>query len=104
MKATLRIDAVMGDAEAAQLNGLVKIAGFGNSKYLMCFFHVLYNVRKRIRHLPDLTRAVVYRGILDMHYSLSEEELKSVWSRVMNEWRRDSRLRDFADYFYSQWL
>ncbi|KAF1780635.1 hypothetical protein GQ600_16054 [Phytophthora cactorum] len=44
----LSIDAAMGDAEAAQLNALGKIIGFDSCKYLMCFFHVLYNVRKRI--------------------------------------------------------
>ncbi|ETI36047.1 hypothetical protein F443_17756, partial [Phytophthora nicotianae P1569] len=71
MGTNLRIDAVMGDAEAAQLNGLIELIDFQSSSYLMGFFHVLYNVRKRIRHLPECVRATVYCGILDMHYTLS---------------------------------
>ncbi|GMF51698.1 unnamed protein product [Phytophthora fragariaefolia] len=35
---TLRVDAIMGDAEDAQLNGLRRIREFSTSPYLMCFF------------------------------------------------------------------
>ncbi|OWZ12064.1 hypothetical protein PHMEG_00014833 [Phytophthora megakarya] len=41
MKSPIRIDAVMGDAESAQINALKKLAGFEYGKYLMGFFHVL---------------------------------------------------------------
>ncbi|OWZ05514.1 LOW QUALITY PROTEIN: hypothetical protein PHMEG_00022388 [Phytophthora megakarya] len=56
MNLSIRVDAVMGDAEDAQVNGLGEIREFAARPYLMCFFHVLYNVRKRIRHLPDSTK------------------------------------------------
>ncbi|KAF1778761.1 hypothetical protein GQ600_17792 [Phytophthora cactorum] len=67
MGVRLSIDAVMGDAEETQFNGLVGICGFEDSIYLMCFFHVLYNVRKRIQHLPEYLRVDMYRGVLEMH-------------------------------------
>ncbi|KAG3253826.1 hypothetical protein PI124_g1622 [Phytophthora idaei] len=54
--ATLHIDAVMGDAEDAQLSGFQPVAEFTPATYLMCFFHVLYNVRKRTRHLSPALR------------------------------------------------
>jgi hypothetical protein len=31
-------------------------------------FHVLYNVRKRTRHIGQKERILVLRGIMDMHY------------------------------------
>ncbi|OWZ05683.1 LOW QUALITY PROTEIN: hypothetical protein PHMEG_00022182 [Phytophthora megakarya] len=58
MKSPIRIDAVLGDAESAQVNALEKLAEFEYGKYLMGFFHVLYNVRKRIRHLSDSVRGL----------------------------------------------
>ncbi|POM60374.1 LOW QUALITY PROTEIN: hypothetical protein PHPALM_30779 [Phytophthora palmivora] len=104
MKSQLRVDAVMSDAESGQMKALRNIAGFEKSTHLMCFFHVLYNIRKHIRHLPDSLRVVVYRGILDMHYALSEGDLVSIWNCVESEWRSDTRLWSFTNYFYTQWL
>ncbi|OWY98509.1 hypothetical protein PHMEG_00030712 [Phytophthora megakarya] len=82
MKSSLRIDAVMGDAESAHVNVLEKLPEFENGKYLMCFFHVLYNVRRRIRHLSDSVRGLVYRGILDMHYARRRADFESLWSHI----------------------
>ncbi|ETP44321.1 hypothetical protein F442_09079 [Phytophthora nicotianae P10297] len=42
----------MGDAEEAQLNGFeVSIGMSTDSDYLMCFFHVVSNVKKRLSQL-----------------------------------------------------
>jgi len=43
MKVALRVDAVMGDADDAQLNGLRDITELRSFLFLMCFFHVMYN-------------------------------------------------------------
>ncbi|KAG3219729.1 hypothetical protein PC129_g9487 [Phytophthora cactorum] len=48
----LVVEKVMGDADAAQLNGVTQ--GFGGSaqlKYLMCFYHVVAKVVERTRVL-----------------------------------------------------
>ncbi|EGZ22768.1 hypothetical protein PHYSODRAFT_330197 [Phytophthora sojae] len=94
----------MGDAEEAQLNGLRDVAECATCPYLICFFHVMYNVRKRVRHLPDSVRAMVYRGILDMHYTLNQTEFWEVWGRVSQEWQCDRRLHVFLTYFAAQWI
>ncbi|EGZ05935.1 hypothetical protein PHYSODRAFT_380762, partial [Phytophthora sojae] len=104
MKRPLRVDVIMGDAEEAQLNGLRDVAECATCPYLMCFFHVMYNVRKRVRHLPDSVRAMVYRGILDMHYTLNQTEFWEVWGRVSQEWQCDRRLHVFLTYFAAQWI
>ncbi|KAJ0391402.1 hypothetical protein ATCC90586_010802 [Pythium insidiosum] len=67
----LRVNAVMADAEDAQLNASNATDPFASGTKLMCFFHVLYNVRKRIKHLARRLQKMVYNGIVDMHYSLS---------------------------------
>ncbi|TYZ62068.1 hypothetical protein PybrP1_010068 [[Pythium] brassicae (nom. inval.)] len=41
---SIRVGAVMGDAEDAQANSLVSVQELSKSRLLMCFFHVLYNV------------------------------------------------------------
>ncbi|OWY92587.1 hypothetical protein PHMEG_00038353 [Phytophthora megakarya] len=48
-----RVDAVLGDAEDAQFNALQSTPPFQRATFLMCFFHVLYNVQKRTRQLSD---------------------------------------------------
>lgn len=61
---TLHVNAVMGDAEDAQLNC--------DNVWLcdvMCFFHVLYNVRKRARHMQLEHRRAVIDGIIRIHYA-----------------------------------
>ncbi|OWZ14675.1 LOW QUALITY PROTEIN: hypothetical protein PHMEG_00011805 [Phytophthora megakarya] len=95
MHAELRIDAVMGDGDKAQFNVI---------SIFDVFFHVLYNVRKRIQHLADSIRAVVYRGVLDMHYTLGRDQLLSEWNRVSSERIVDRRLNVFTSHFYTQWM
>lgn len=95
---------MLGDAGAAQLNSLGAIAGFENCTYFICFLMCCTMFRKRIRHLPALLRGVVYRGILDMHYTLSKDQLISGSGRVSQEWQEDNRLLSFVNYFYTQWF
>jgi len=47
---------------------------------------------------------MVYRGILDMHYTLSQRHFLDEWARVCDEWNEEERLRTFCTYFYVQWI
>jgi hypothetical protein len=49
----LHVNAVMGNAEDAQLNGLNRCPTFHNATKSMSYFHVLYNIHKRVRHLTE---------------------------------------------------
>ncbi|KAE8976740.1 hypothetical protein PR002_g25227 [Phytophthora rubi] len=70
----LRIDANMGDAEDAQFLALSSVPEFAEATVLMCFFHVLYNVRKKTQHFLPADRYTVMRSIMDMHYCSSQHE------------------------------
>jgi hypothetical protein len=100
----LRVDAVMGDADDAQFNALRCLPTFSESKYLMCFFHVLYNVHNRTRHLESAAAVAVFTGIMDMHYTSSYTEYCSVRDRVISKWRQQSTFRSFTDYFEKEWI
>ena len=100
----LRVDAVMGDAEDAQLNAVESVASFGHPKILMCFFHVLYNVRKMTRHFDGSTRKIVMRGIMQMHLSKNLHSFEETKRKVLEEWNGTEGVRDFAKYFNEQWL
>jgi hypothetical protein len=82
-----KIDAVLSDAEDAQYNGLQATAHFKDAKFLMCFFHVLYNVRKRTRQLEDRAGAVIYEGVVAMHFPRSLLEFYEVRDKVLAHWR-----------------
>jgi hypothetical protein len=54
----LHVRYFMGDAEDAQRNAVVRCFG-GDISILMCYFHVLYNVKKYTRNLTDEQRDCV---------------------------------------------
>lgn len=85
--ASLHIDAVMGDAEDAQLNGFQQVAEFSSATYLMCFFHVLYNVRKRTRHLSPKHRRAVTDGLLLIHDATNMDTYYSAKDDVIKDWQ-----------------
>ena len=72
---------------------------------LMCFFHVLYNVNKRVHSWNFALQEVIYLGIYSMHFCRSldgflemREKYKTSWSQHANQ-----RVKDFAEYFFPQW-
>ncbi|EGZ29309.1 hypothetical protein PHYSODRAFT_418632, partial [Phytophthora sojae] len=99
-----KIDAVLGDAEDAQYNALQSSPQFRGATFLMCFFHVLYNVRKRTRQLDDAAGAMVYKGIIAMHFSASLMEFYQIRDTILAQWRKVRVLQDFANYFEKQWI
>ncbi|EGZ21334.1 hypothetical protein PHYSODRAFT_488820, partial [Phytophthora sojae] len=57
-----------GDTEATQTNARKVIPVLPDAKVLMCFFHVLYNVRKRIHHFSREGRQLIMSSATDMHF------------------------------------
>lgn len=99
---TLHVDAVMGDAEDAQLNGFQQMVAFGSATYLMCFFHVLYNVRKRTRHMQLGHRRAVMDGIVRIHYAENINTYYTLKNIVLAELRAIPQLEAFTKYFTEQ--
>ncbi|KAG2773303.1 hypothetical protein PC116_g30390 [Phytophthora cactorum] len=102
----------MGDAEDAQINGveqtLAAPCASAPSKpelhYLMCFFHVVENMKKRVPSLSNNAKYLVYRQIYDMHYARDATEFATIQERADALWRAVPELRRFADYFQQTWI
>ncbi|GMF63796.1 unnamed protein product [Phytophthora fragariaefolia] len=60
-----KIDAVLGDAEDAQFNVLQRFPQFQGAVFIVCFFHVPFNVRKRALQLDNAAGAMVYKDIVE---------------------------------------
>ncbi|KAG3114950.1 hypothetical protein PI124_g5239 [Phytophthora idaei] len=102
----------MGDAEDAQINGveqtLTAPCASAPSKpelhYLMCFFHVVENVKKRVSSLSNNSKYLVYRRIYEIHYARDATEFATIQERADALWRAVPELRRFADYFQQTWI
>jgi hypothetical protein len=101
---SIRVDYIMGDAEEAQANAFISIPEFSRGTILMCFFHVLYNVRKKIRHLNAKQRKLILRYIMDMHFAESMAEYQRIRTAALVAWSAQEPLQGFANYFQQQWL
>ncbi|OWZ11058.1 hypothetical protein PHMEG_00015977 [Phytophthora megakarya] len=95
---------VMGDAEDAPYIAIQNTPGFSQSTMQMCFFHVIYNVRKRIEHFPVDDSMVIMRFIMDIHLSGNLREFEQVRDRELYRWKDRAHLTKFIVYFEQQLL
>ncbi|DAZ96318.1 TPA: hypothetical protein N0F65_008442 [Lagenidium giganteum] len=93
---------VMGDAEHAQYAAVE--ASFGNTEYLMCFYHLIANVQEHLRGVSNESCIEVLRAIYAMHYSSSVDEFYAIVQESFHSWSRRPDLLGFAQYFNNQWL
>lgn len=100
----LSVQLAIGDAEDVQFSAVQNVSEFTSAKILMCFFHVLCNVRKKTRHLCGADRKMLMRSIMDMHFCKSAHDLFVCRDRELVSWRKLPHLKVFADYFQNQWL
>lgn len=69
----------------------------------MSFFHVLYNVHKKLRSYGVQDAMTVYKGIYNMHYNGAYEKFVEVKRRVLSAWKQ-KKFISFAAYFERQWI
>ncbi|KAF0686987.1 Aste57867_21240 [Aphanomyces stellatus] len=83
----LRISYVMADAAKAPALGVEAFyMELGVERVLMCFYHCVANVHKRLAGTPLKTKALVYRHLYNMHYSRSWDELQYHWMNALRAW------------------
>ena len=70
----------------------------------MCWFHVMFNVRKHKNLIPDAMYDSIVDDIHNLHYSKDEFEFTTLKSRTLKKWRKNEDLIDFASYFEEQWF
>ncbi|DAZ97051.1 TPA: LOW QUALITY PROTEIN: hypothetical protein N0F65_012920 [Lagenidium giganteum] len=79
-------------------------SAFGkHAQFLMCYFHVLQNVKKRIGTCPTAS-AAVHKCIYKMHFARSFGDLQSIYAGAVMEWMCHPSLESFIPYFHSQWM
>ena len=95
---------VMGDADAGQRNAFQTSL---EVEQLMCFFHVLYNVNKRVRGLPGRTQMSIYEEIYELHFSRNMDDFRNQVLHLKRKWngrRISDDIKRFGEYFFQQWL
>lgn len=70
----------------------------------MCYFHVLYNGRKKTPHLSAKMQILIVKDITRIHYSETLGEYTALKVDALNRWRAKLELAKFTEYFEQQWL
>ncbi|KAF0683834.1 Aste57867_24150 [Aphanomyces stellatus] len=97
----------MADAAKAPVLAVMKYRReLGVEHILMCYYHVIANVHKRLAGTSLRTMSLVYRYIYRMDYSRSYDELSYHWEAAYRAWAASPELvlKDFVRYFFAQWL
>ena len=79
---------------------------FPDSCFLMCWFHVEYNVGKKIiaKHVPTVYIPQIKADIKMLHGTLSKEEYLFQLNVVNARWQSFQGVKEFQDYFWSEWV
>ncbi|ETN03350.1 hypothetical protein PPTG_16373 [Phytophthora nicotianae INRA-310] len=105
----VHISYVMMDADTAQRSDFESITVQcldveSQPKYMMCFFHVMKNVKKRITYLSESKKRIGFRHIYRIHYARDGVEKKQCTKEAIADWNKDCDLKEFGSYFLEQWL
>lgn len=93
---------VMGDAEQSQRNAVEAVFASSGITYLMCFFHVMVNVQKKLK--DSMHKEAVIGHLYNLHFARTEEEYTKGRDECLALWRAHESLTAFADYCDAQWL
>ncbi len=76
-----------------------------NTLLLMCYFHVKYNVRKRLKtFVGEKKYESVMADISALHDCMTFEEYSKLLKKTSKRWRKDHELADFHEYFLKEWV
>jgi hypothetical protein len=98
----LDIEYLVQDAWTATSNAACQM--FDGLVIIMCWFHVMFNVKKHKSLVPDSLFEDIVSDIHDLHYCLNEVVFNSLKRSTLKKWRNNEHLVEFAEYFENQWL
>ncbi|RHY15391.1 hypothetical protein DYB36_012726 [Aphanomyces astaci] len=100
----LKLDYVMGDAAKAPIAAMKNLPQLGIKTLLMCFYHCVACVNKRLGAVPQNVKALVSKHMFMMHYSRSGVECQQHWGAAKAAWSACEVLvtKDFVRYFETQ--
>ncbi|RLO02007.1 hypothetical protein DYB28_007848 [Aphanomyces astaci] len=106
VRSRLQLDYVMADAALAPIAATKKIPELNVKKLLMCFYHCVACVYKRLGAVQPRVIALVLRHLYRMHYSRSKAECDLYWHEAQEAWGGCEVLvsKNFTRYFEDQWL
>ena len=88
---------IVGDGSKAIANSVR--SHFKDSLYIMCWFHLRMNVKKKKNLIPADKYATIMKEINELHMSKCEASYKLLLRSTLGKWRKDSSLIAFHDYF-----
>ncbi|KAJ0391579.1 hypothetical protein P43SY_011792 [Pythium insidiosum] len=103
------INYTMADADIAQRNALGAVIRQDREQpappvHLMCFFHVMQNVRKYLHSVPPGLHSLALQHVYKIHCARSEVELDRRIHETVQDWKAQPSLCDFERRFSQQWL
>jgi hypothetical protein len=102
LEINLDVQYLVQDAWTACHNAVLTI--FPSATIIMCWFHIMYNIKKHRSLIPEQLYESVVDNIRDMHYAQNEIEFRSLKTKILKNWRKNLLIIEFADYFEEQWL
>ncbi|KAF0702377.1 hypothetical protein AaE_015974 [Aphanomyces astaci] len=110
-----------GQGQQAALAIVAVRIELGVEHILMCFYHCLACVHKRLngltltakslafKYIYDMyyaPKSLAFKYIYDMHYARNQDELSRSWQAARGEWLSCDELiaKDFTWYFDAQWM
>jgi MULE transposase domain len=102
------VSRVMSDADDASFNAFDTMFADRNlprPQHLMCFFHVMMNVKKHSTRLTKSERRMIKNAVYDMHFSRSDGEFQAHAQHGIETWRSGNEMiARFATYFEKEWI
>jgi len=104
----MRLRYVLGDACQAQFNAVDDVLDGSQLDVLMCFYHVMANVNKRLnkhfKSLSPIKKAQFIADIYDMHYAATEARFHALMIASEIRWEKDEDIAALGSYFRTEWL
>lgn len=95
-----KFNVLVSDASNAIRNAFDN--SFPNSKKLMCWFHVMYNINKKIRSFDKLVKISIQEDLRYLQEAQSEKIFKRAMNLFINKYQKDQP--KFIDYMNLQWF
>ena len=98
---------LMQDACQASYNAEKTI--FQNTTILMCWYHLMANVKLRLPTIDSTIQNEIMSDINKFHFALNHNEYVSQYNYVMSKWDHyhmigKKGIKEFKEYFNSQWV
>ncbi|RMZ99520.1 Carbonic anhydrase 2 [Brachionus plicatilis] len=78
-------------------------AFYPNCLSIMCFFHLMQNVKKQTTKIQEESRKEIYKDVYKMRDTKSLQEFQSTETKILSKWQKKG-FSDFAEYFSKQWI